>query len=109
MSGSVDVQDFIKHLHKQGLIIVNKEDYFENSEEKLAAKQKEILKKSYIKISEITKNKLLDWSKQNFLNKINSGDIADYEYRRLNDHYGTYQLTRKCVKRLIEDKPLLKI
>ena len=106
MSGTVDVQEFIKHLHKTGLIIVNKDDFFENSEEKQKALHKELLKKAFCTLGEISKSKLVDVSKQTLLNKINGGDIADYEYKRLNDRHRTYKLTRKCIKRLRSGKKL---
>jgi len=62
MTGTIDAQEFIKHLYKSGLVIVDKKEYIEKSEISIAQKRKSVLRNPKCTIKELIDCKWFDAS-----------------------------------------------
>ena len=58
MTGTIDVQEFISHLYKSGLVIVDKKEFIKKSEIELTQLRKKILRDQTCSVSDVVKCKL---------------------------------------------------
>jgi len=83
MTGTIDVQEFISHLYKSGLVIVDKKEFIKKSEISIAQKRKSVLKNPKCSITDLIECK---WFRAN-RNTIKSW-FMDHDY--IKEHEYTY-------------------
>ena len=103
MTGTIDVQKFISHLYKSGLVIVDKKDFIKKSEIQLTQLRKETLGNQTCSVSKLIACK---WFKgtTNTIKKWNAqGILRDHEYKYCKVK-GEYRIQTSAIIRLLEDE-----
>ncbi len=101
MTGTIDVQEFISHLHKSGLVIVDKKEFVKKNEFDLAQLRKKTLDKQTCSVSEVisckwfkaSTNTIKKWNKQ--------GILLDHEYRKVK---GEWRIETSAITRLLDNE-----
>ena len=103
MTGTIDVQEFISHLYKSGLVIVDKKEFIKKSEIELAQLRKKVLGKQTCSVSDVVKCKWFKGS-VNTIKKWNArGILLDHEYEYCKVK-GEWRIQTSAIKRLLEDE-----
>lgn len=99
MKGRVDVQEFVKHLKDNGLLIVKKEEYLEATGLRIIKLQKELFKRDNSTLLQVVNAKVLPLTTKNGLkNWIANGKIKNDEH-----------FINKEGKRVISTKGIIRI
>ena len=99
MTGTIDVQEFISHLYKSGLVIVDKKEFIKKSEIELTQLRKNVLGNQTCTISEVIKCKWFKGS-VNTIKKWNAqGILLDHEYGKVK---GKWRIQTSAIKRLLD-------
>jgi len=99
MTGTIDVQEFISHLHKSGLVIVDKNEFIKKSEIELTQLRKKVLGNQTCSVTDVVKCKWFKGS-VNTIKKWNAqGILFDHEYRKVK---GEWRIQTSAIKRLLK-------
>lgn len=103
MTGTIDVQEFISHLYKSGLVIVDKKEFIKKSEIELRQLRKNVLGNQTCSVSDVIKCKWFKGS-VNTIKKWNARGILldhEYEYSKVK---GEWRIQTSAIIRLLDDE-----
>lgn len=103
MTGTIDAQEFISHLYKSGLVIVDKKEFIKKSEIELTQLRKDTLGKQTCSITDVIKCKWFKGS-VNTIKKWNAkGILRDHEYEYCKVK-GEWRIQTSAIIRLLDDE-----
>jgi len=103
MRGTIDVQDFINILYERGLIIIDKQEFFDSEEYKLEKMRKSVLTDEFCKISQIIKCKFFKVKSANTIKDwCRAGIIQEHEYEIRKNR--VWWIRTSAITRILEEK-----
>ncbi len=101
MTGTIDVQEFISHLYKRGLVIVDKKEFIKKSEIKLTQLRKDTLGNQTCSVTDVVKCKWFKGSVNTIKKWNNQGILLDHEYRKVK---GKWRIETSAIVRLLDEE-----
>ena len=99
MTGTIDVQEFISHLYKSGLVIVDKKEFIKKSEIELRQLRKNVLGNQTCSVSDVIKCKWFKASVNTIKKWNDQGILLDHEYSKVK---GEWRIQTSGIKRLLD-------